>query len=70
MNTTRNRPRISTPCVADRYTRGPERIAEVFDPETQLGCLISARRMDDGTLRVEVYRIDKGIDVRVSTPED
>lgn len=69
MNATRNRPRISTPCVADRYTRGPERIAEVFDPETHLGCLIRVRRTDDNRLRIEVYRVDVGVDVRVSAPE-
>lgn len=69
MNTTRNRPRISTPCYADLYTRGAERIAEVFDPETRLGCLISVRRTDDNRLRIDVYRVDVGVDVRVSKPE-
>lgn len=69
MNKTRNRPRISSPCVADYFTRGACRIAEVFDPETHLGCLIQVRRMDDKTLRIEVYRVDAGVDVRVSKPE-
>lgn len=69
MNKTRNRPRISCPCVADWYGRGPERIAEVFDPVLKVGCLINVRRMDNGTLRVDVYRIDKGVDVFVGKAE-
>ncbi len=66
MNKTRNRPQIKTPCVADHYTSGPERIAEVFDPETKLGCLVSVRRLDDGTVHVSVYRIGAGVRVSVS----
>ena len=60
MNRTRNRPRIVSPCVADRYTDGPKRIAEVFDPETELGCLIVVSRMDD-SLHVTISRPDDGV---------
>lgn len=57
----RKRPRVITNCVADAYTRGPERIIE-FSHEGK-GGLISFRETPDGRLRIEVYRMDPGITV-------
>jgi hypothetical protein len=61
----RNRPTIKTPCVADRYVSGPERIAEVHSRRLQLGCLISVRETDAGKLVIEVYSADPGVVVRI-----
>lgn len=57
------RPKITVKCVADDYAnRSIERIVEFSDglPGGK-GGLIALRRMDDGTLRVDVYRTDDGV---------
>jgi hypothetical protein len=41
-------------------------IFEFWDGSTRLGCLIALRRGEDRSLTVDIYRIDEGIDVRVS----
>lgn len=61
------RPRITTRCVADHYASKPvERIAEVYDPETGLGCLIAIRRTGPASMSIDVYRMDEGIEVNAS----
>jgi hypothetical protein len=57
------KPRVTTNCVANRYSARNERIIEFKDDETDKGGLISIRRMDDGTLVVDVYRCDPGVKV-------
>jgi hypothetical protein len=49
--------------VADGYTATNERIIEFFDEPTQQGGLISFRRTDDGSLVVNVYRVDEKVTV-------
>lgn len=54
---TRRRPRVVLGCVADRYATRAERIVEfTANDGTDCGGLISLRRFEDGTLRVDVYR--------------
>lgn len=61
--------RVMLKCPADQYAaKDRERIIEFFDPVTQKGGLIDFFRRDDGTLAVQVYRLDEG--VTVSTPKD
>jgi len=57
--TRRKRPRVITRCIADAYTRRPERIIE-FSHEGK-GGLISFRELPDGRLKIEVYRLDPGV---------
>lgn len=59
----RRKIRVTSPCNADRHAGVSERIVEFSG--TKLGGLISIRENDDGTIRVEVYRADKGVYVRV-----
>lgn len=54
------RPSVNTRCVADSYAdKRHERIIE-FD-----GGLISFRELDDGTMRVSLYRLDRRVRVDV-----
>lgn len=56
------RPHINTHCVADQYCdKTRERIAE-FE-----GGLIAIRRQDDGTILVNLYRLDKNVRVAVDS---
>jgi hypothetical protein len=63
------RPSIKTPCVADRYHNERQRIAEVFGPLSQAGCLISASEHQDDEgrwfLDVSIYRADGDVHARV-----
>lgn len=59
------RPRIITPCVADRHAMKGERIAEFSTDHG--GGLIRVRQSFDGT-EVEIYRCDPT--VRIITPPD
>lgn len=59
MNRTKHRPRVISPCVADRYTHGRARIAEFsFGPDG--GGLI---RFDyrAGRPTVEIYNVDPDV---------
>jgi hypothetical protein len=56
------RPTIKSPCVADRHHVGAERIAE-FSGSKGNGGLISVREMADGSLIVNVYRMDNKVEV-------
>lgn len=64
------KPTVLTKCVANLYTDANERIIEYSDRETGLGGLISFRRLDDGSLRVHLYRHDARVNVQVSKAED
>lgn len=62
------RPSVNTRCVADAYHAANERIVEVFDPTTKVGCLISVRSLSDcedpaARLAIDVYRADPGVRV-------
>jgi hypothetical protein len=59
------RPRIITPCVADRHAMKGERIAEFSTDHG--GGLIRVRQSFDGT-EIEIYRCDPT--VRIITPPD
>lgn len=56
----RKRPTVNTRCVADAYTRSPERIAEF---SSEVGGGLVSFRVVNGRLRVEVYRCDDTVDV-------
>lgn len=66
------KPTVNTKCVADNYSMPSEKIIEISFPDGT-GCLISLWVAEDrgGNLvnRVDVYRIDKGIDVVVGKSE-
>lgn len=69
----RNRPAIKSPCIADRYVTGPERIAEFYAPGAKAGGLISVREVQAGGadsrglhVVVEVYRCDAPVYVRIN----
>lgn len=57
----RNRPSLTSPCVADRYHAPGERIAEFTFPDGS-GGLISFRMTSAGPV-VDVYRCDPSIRV-------
>lgn len=65
------RPGVTLNCPADCAVRGNknrprakrERIIEFFDGPTQQGGLVSFLRLDDGSLRVEVYRVSEKVTV-------
>ena len=65
------RPKIFSPCVADRHVsnKSVERIAE-FSTTNGLGGLISLREFLDGTAALEVYRVDDGVQVVVDLPSE
>lgn len=61
------RPRVLTKCVADHYHGPVERIIE-FDSKPPcagaiVGGLISFRYANNGTLRIDIYRCDPGVEV-------
>lgn len=58
--------RVISPCVASTYdSKGTgERTIEFTDPDTGKGGLISFMREEDGTLRVQPYRLDEGVVAR------
>lgn len=56
------RPSITTKCVADSYHAPGERIVEFSSANG--GGLISFREMEDGTLTVNLYRLDDTVKVR------
>lgn len=65
------RPRVTNPArPADQYSdKSRERIIEFSDPQSPDGCrggLIAFRRLNDGTLLVNLYRLDDGITVTVT----
>lgn len=60
------KPTVLTKCIANMHTDANERIIEYSDRETGLGGLISLRRLEDGSLRVHLYRHDERVDVKVS----
>lgn len=60
------KPTVTTNPVANRYSAPRERIIEFFDRATQKGGLISLMGKEDGTLSVQVYRLDEGVDVAIS----
>lgn len=59
------KPTVLTKCVANTNAMHNERIVEVSDRETGKGCLISVRRLVDGTLVIEPYRGDPGVVVQM-----
>ena len=59
------RPSIQSPCGADRHHAARERIAE-FHFDQGIGGLISLRTLDDGTHRIDVYRVSP--EVRIMIP--
>lgn len=62
------RPRVTTNCVASRYTQKNERIIE-FSSDNG-GGLISFLATDDGRLLVDVYNQDSSVEVRVGGAKD
>lgn len=60
------KPSIKTRCIAENYAAEGERIAEIWDPNTRLGCLVSVRTFNGETI-VELYRADPGVVVRVAS---
>jgi hypothetical protein len=43
-----------------------ENVFNFYDPNTNKGGLISFRPMENGELKIDLYRMDKGINVMVS----
>ena len=67
------KPRVLTKCVANAYTSNAERIVEFSNgarDETYKGGLIAFRNLPDGTLLINLYRMDKGVTVRVAKERD
>jgi hypothetical protein len=68
------RPRVATSCPANSYAAPNERIIEFSNgrmtTDVYAGGLIGFRNMDDGHLKVDVYRLDPGIVVHVGDPQD
>lgn len=67
------KPKVTTNCVANSRTEPNERIIEYSVPSPKgtqglLGGLIAFRLLDDGTLLVNLYQHDAGVDIRVSPP--
>ena len=60
-----SRPKVTLNCVASKYALKDERIIEVFDGQTQKGCLISIVLRPNGDLDIIPYRADKGVHVMV-----
>lgn len=61
----RKRPYVNVTPVADKYAdKRNERIIEFSSPSGK-GGLISFREKEDGTLTVDLYRMDEGITVQV-----
>lgn len=64
------KPKVIVKCVADSYSAANEKIVEfsngIRSAETLKGGLIALRNLPDGTLLVNVYRLDPGVEVRVS----
>jgi hypothetical protein len=58
--------KVNTSPVANTYASPNERIVEFSSPNG--GGLIAFRLMDDGTLRVDVYRQDATVEVVVGEP--
>ena len=60
-----SKPRISSPCVAERHNKhdGNSRIIEFFDAHLRVGGLIEFRRTAEGKLLVMPYRLDKNVEV-------
>lgn len=63
----RKRIRVLTQCVANAYTGPDERIVEFSSPNG--GGLISFRMQDD-KLRVQIYRVDRSVEVLPTPPPD
>ena len=63
------KPRIVTNCVANHYAAPNERIIEFDGTDRDHGGLISIRIMDDGRMRVDVYRQGSKVDVGIGTPD-
>ena len=61
------KPSVNTNPVANQYTGRTERIIEYSSPNG--GGLISLRVMDDGTLRVDLYRHDPTVTITVGQPD-
>jgi len=58
------KPRVITKCVANTYAASNERIVEFSgepDATGPVGGLLSFRQLNDGTLRVEIYRCDPAV---------
>lgn len=55
------KPRVNTRCVADRYAMADEKIVEFSEGIS--GGLISLRRHPDGNLLVQLYNLDKDVEV-------
>lgn len=62
------KPKVNTACVANHYADSTERIIEVTG-QGDKGCLIAIRNRPDGTVGVDVYRRDRGVEVSVGDPE-
>lgn len=54
--------KITTNCVANNHAATNERIIEFMDQNNNIGGLISFRSFE-GTLRIDVYRCDPGVNV-------
>jgi hypothetical protein len=69
MSAAKRKPRISSPCLAERYNghNRNSRIVEFFDPELQKGGLIEFRRTDDGRLLVLPYCLSEGVEASAAT---
>lgn len=63
----RRKPRVNVNCVASRYAGPNERIVEYSNGKS--GGLISLVTLDDGTLRVELYRHDAEVSIVVGQGE-
>ncbi len=59
-----SKPRISSPCVAERHNKhnSDSRIIEFFDAHLRVGGLIEFRR-HEGKLLVMPYRLDDKVEV-------
>lgn len=62
------KPRVIVKCVANAYTGPRERIIEFSNGgrRDNKGGLIAFRNLPDGTLLVNVYGCDKGVEVRTA----
>jgi hypothetical protein len=61
------KPRVNTNPVANTYSSPAERIVEFHSGKPGgSGGLISFRRLEDGTLQVDLYQLDPAVVVNVS----
>jgi len=60
-----SKPKVNTKCVADHYSMPNEKIVEVTGQGGQ-GCLISVSNHPDGSVVINLYRIDTRVVIKQS----